>query len=353
MKQELSLNMDKLREFIKLEYGIETKKLTFVPEGEFAYSYILQTDKSHRFLVKFYEKSRLIKTKITTLDFSLDIAYQLNQTANIDQVTYPIKSRKGDFRTKFEDMDLVIWTFVEGKIVNEVQSRSEDFLAQLGELLGKIHTATDLMKLEGGQEFNFDLDFRKELLICIKEATACTDSKDKNYNKLQKLIKSNMNYILPSLVYLEELSEKLKKEKNLELVICHTDPIRHNIIIDNNEKIHLIDWDGAMLAPFEKDIWFYINEKNSIELITSYLDVRKINTLNEDIIIFLFYYRTLEDLTDWIYRIIFEETSKKQIKSDFKGLEEDIWPVLPNMKKIEQSLRKNTQKLLKKIKESI
>jgi hypothetical protein len=52
----------------------------------------------------------------------------------------------------------------------------------------------------------------------------------------------------------------------------------------------------------------------------------------------------LEDLTDWIYRILFEEITQEQIESDFEGLEEDILPVLPNMKEIEEKLRKNARK---------
>jgi len=35
------------------------------------------------------------------------------------------------------------------------------------------------------------------------------------------------------------------------------------------------------------------------------------------------------------------------VKSDFKGLEEDVWPVLPHMVEIEKKLKKNYQKWLK------
>jgi len=52
-------------------------------------------------------------------------------------------------------------------------------------------------------------------------------------------------------VYFEELTEKLKQKMNFELVVCHTDPIRNNILIDESKQIQLIDWDGATLAPFE------------------------------------------------------------------------------------------------------
>lgn len=159
-----------------------------------------------------------------------------------------------------------------------------------------------------------------------------------------------MNYILPSLVYLEELTKKLKKEKILNLVVCHTDPIRHNIIINKTGKIHLIDWDSVILAPCEKDLWFYINEEFNLDFISSYMNIRKIERLDEDIIVFLFYYRVLQDLTDWIYRILFEKISQEQIESDFQGLEEDIWPVLPKMKEIEAQLRKNTRKIIQETK---
>ncbi|MHA1197863.1 MAG: hypothetical protein ACTSQF_00700 [Candidatus Heimdallarchaeaceae archaeon] len=110
-------------------------------------------------------------------------------------------------------------------------------------------------------------------------------------------------------------------------------------------QLLLVDWDGAILAPFEQDIWFYLFDEKHELFIQKYKEIRKVDAIDEDIVIFLFYERTLADLTDWIHRILFEETTKEQIKSDFKGLEEDCWPVLSCMKETEKQLRRKIQRL--------
>ncbi|NPD88005.1 MAG: phosphotransferase [Asgard group archaeon] len=347
MKNEPNVNKKNIKNHIKEKYGIDVEKLTFVPIGEIAYSYLLKASNKDQYFLKIYELNRLTENKLHALDFSLSIAHQLNQEMKINQVIYPIKTENGLLKTEFDNLEIVILSYVEGDMVSEKQSKTNEFMMKLGELLARIHQATNTLNLEGGKSLDLDISFRKDLLASLKEATECVTSEDKNYNKLQKMLKPQMDNILQSLIYLEELTEKIKEKNKLELVICHTDPIRHNTLINIEGTIHLVDWDGATLAPFEQDIWFFLNEKNLEELIRSYKQIREIDKINEDFVVFLFYKRVLEDLTDWIYRMLFEEISKEQMKSDFEGLEEDVLPFLPNMKKIEEELRKNARKWVK------
>ncbi|MCE7741071.1 MAG: phosphotransferase [Candidatus Heimdallarchaeota archaeon] len=346
MRDELSINKELLMNHIQNTYGIIVNKMKYVPVGEVAHSYILYANDDTKYFLKIYCPSRLVKKSAGKLYNSHMIAYQLYHKEQIEQITYPIKTNNGEHKSKFRDVELVIWSFIEGKMATEKQRRSKEFLQKLGYLLGRLHNTTDNLELKSSARFSFDLKFRTDLLLSIKEVTACTTSKDKNYNKLQKLIKQNMNTILESLVYLEELSIKLKEKEDIKLVLCHSDPIIHNIIVDKEENLHLVDWDGAILAPFEQDIWFYLNDEHIEALFQSYRENMRLDTINEDIVVFLFYERILADLTDWIHRILFEEITKKQMKNDFKELEEDIWPVLPKMKEIESNLRRNIQLLL-------
>lgn len=345
MKQEPSFNKERLKKHIFKEYGISIKKLSFFPVGEVSYSYIVEVEDGSKYFVKLYPPSRIVNKNASKLDSSHSIAYQLYHKENITQVTYPIKTQKGEFNSNFEDSKLVLWSFIDGKMATEKHRQSVEFLQKLGSLLGNIHNLTENLNLDSVSKFDFNLGFKKELLLSIKEATSYTNSSDKHYLKLQKLINQYKNSILESLVYLEEISSKLKERHDIRYVLCHSDPIIHNIIVDNDGELHLVDWDGAILAPFEQDIWFYLNDENFEVFFRKYTDNRNVKTIDEDIVVFLFYERILADLTDWIHRILFEEITKEQMKNDFKGLEEDIWPVLPNMKKIENQLKRNIQRI--------
>jgi Ser/Thr protein kinase RdoA (MazF antagonist) len=340
MKQKPSIDEEELKHLIRSKYDIDVEKLHFVPLGEVAYSYVVQTS-TMTYFAKLYESNNLTKKGIHNLETSMNAVSQLNEKGEIKQTISPILNSDNEFRIVFKNYSLILMSYIEGETVSEKLSKTEKFLTQLGELLAKIHNTTNGLELKHIKLFEINLDFKKDLLLSIKEATACTVSKDKNFNKLQKLIKSNIDYILPSLVYLEELAENLKQEGKFDLVICHTDPNRNNIIINNKEQIHLIDWDGIALAPFERDIWFYINEKHHESFIDGYTRIRDVTCINEDLVVYLFYHRVLDDLTDWIYRILFEDIGKEQMKSDFDGLQEDVWSLLPNMKEIEKIMRYN------------
>ncbi len=347
MKQKPSLNEEELKHIIKSKYNIDVERLHFVPLGEVAYSYVVQTN-TMTYFAKLYEVNNLTKKGIHNIETSMNAVSQLNKKDEIKQIVNPILNSDKEFRTIIKNYSLILMSYIEGEPVSEKLSKTEKFLTQLGELLAKIHNTTNGLELKHIQLFEINLDFKENLLLSIKEATACTVSKDKNFNKFQKLIKSNIDYILPSLVYLEELAENLKQEDKFDLVICHTDPNRNNIIINKKEQIHLIDWDGIALAPFERDIWFYINEKNHESFIDGYTRIRGVASINEDLVIYLFYHRVLDDLTDWIYRILFEDISKEQMKSDFNGLQEDVWPLLPKMKEREKIMRYNCKKWVKR-----
>ena len=346
MKTEIISDKELLKNYISENYGINVERMKHLPIGEVAHSYIMSSTDQRKFFLKIYPPSRLVTKNIDTLEASHHIAHSLYHHEGIDQITYPLQTKTGEYKSIFEDSFLVVWSFIEGHMATEKQRKQDGFLEGLANLLGRIHNSTSNLNLDKVAKFNFDLKFRRDLLLSIKEATACTDSKDKNYNKLQKLIKKHMSTILETLVYLEGLSQKLKEQEKTDFVICHSDPIIHNIIVGEDKKLHLVDWDGATLAPFEQDIWFYLCDDKYELFVKKYKETRNIEKLNEDIVVFLFYERTLADLTDWIYRILFEETTRAQIKSDFKGLEEDSWPVLTNIKETEIALRNRVMKLL-------
>lgn len=347
MKQKPSIDEKELKNLIKSKYGITVKKLHFVPQGEVAYSYIVQTN-ARKYFAKLYETNNLTSKGIANLEEAMNTVFLLNKEEKIKQIISPLANNDEEFRTIYENFSLVMMSYIEGKTVSEKLSKTELFLNQLGELLAKIHNTTEKLVHKPIQSFDFKLDFKEDLLLSIREATTCTASKDKNYSKLQNLVKSNINYILPSLVYLEELAEKLKQEDKFDLVICHTDPNRNNVLIDKKEQIHLIDWDGIALAPFEQDIWFYLGERYSESFVEGYRRIRGLTNINEDLVAYLFYHRVLDDLTDWLHRILFDDISDEQIKSDFEGLQEDVWPVLPIMKELENALRNNCKKWTKK-----
>ncbi|MCK4845941.1 MAG: hypothetical protein KAS95_09720, partial [Candidatus Heimdallarchaeota archaeon] len=66
--------------------------------------------------------------------------------------------------------------------------------------------------------------------------------------------------------------------------------------------------------------------------------------INGDIVIYYFFKRTLVDLTDWLYRILFENMHEEQNISDLNELEEDVMSVITVIEKEENIFRKKIKK---------
>ena len=57
----------------------------------------------------------------------------------------------------------------------------------------------------------------------------------------------------------EALGEALRQRK-LETAICHADIHTANLLVDGQDKLFVVDWDGVCLAPRERDLMFVVED---------------------------------------------------------------------------------------------
>jgi len=329
MKRELDTNRDALSERIRQEYGLVIQRLTPIIKGMVSYHYTAGCAGGARYFLKLYNASRLGRVSAARLGFTLPLTWNLHHKGLLLNVPYPIRTRCGDLETSFNGLPLILFNFIEGRTLAEEPRWSDDTLATLGRAAAFIHKSTPLLDLEIPYVEHFDFPFIDDLLKGYDALEQVTTHDGWGKQALRELLLPRKGEMLRLLQRLGEL-QQLARARPREMVLCHTDLTPENLMVDEQGKLYILDWEGAMLAPPEHDLFFFTGDRFEIAL-ASYVQERGHVQLDPDLFSFYFHRRNLEDLTDWIVRILYENQDDDQDGRDLEGIREDCldsWPCL-------------------------
>ncbi|MBD3181906.1 phosphotransferase [Candidatus Poribacteria bacterium] len=329
MKYEIYIDREALIKRINQEYGISIKELTFIPAGEVGYCYIADSNDNKRYFLKYFGDSRLARISAERLDHYLFLTWQLHNKNILPNVPYPIKNISGSFRTDFENQPLVMFNYIQGEVIGFEDPLSDIVIKELGTIIGKLHKSTPELDIQGIKAEDYGIPFEPEMLNGFKAMESITSGDSRGKQQLRDMLLPRRDEVIGYLKRLKELqaiARKIDKPK----VLCHTDLHGGNMIRGNSGELYILDWEGAILAPLEHDLFFIAWEDRFWEIfLPEYEQEFGPAKMNADVFGFYYYRRNLEDLTDWIVRILYENTTDEQDSYDLNGIEEDCisgWP---------------------------
>jgi len=202
---------------------------------------------------------------------------------------------------------------------------------KLARLVGILHKSTSQIEIEHPFYERFDIAFENDLVNSLDVLAGITSGDRKGKQELRNLLLQRKDEILGYLHRLKEL-QSLARATGKEMVVCHTDLHGENLMTDDQGNLYILDWEGAMIAPPEHDLFFFAWEDRFWDLFLPNYE-REFGPVSLDSNVFGFYYyrRNLEDLTDWVLRILYHNTGEEQDQTDLRGIVEDCisgWPYL-------------------------
>ena len=168
----------------------------------------------------------------------------------------PLSTQDGEAWAYADDFFFILYPFIIGQRVMDV-GMSDAHWVEFGSTLKRLHTielSPELSRQIKRETFiPKQLAFAKGLHMQVK-----TCKYDDPFQKeLAAFWLENYETIATILERTEALSKRMQ-ETNLEFILCHADIHIANLLLSDDDKIYIVDWDETMMAPKERDLLFVI-----------------------------------------------------------------------------------------------
>jgi spectinomycin phosphotransferase len=174
----------------------------------------------------------------------------------IQQVMAPLSTKNGEAWAGADDLFFILYPFIAGERVMDI-GMSDTHWVEFGSVLKQLHTTKptpELLRQIKRETFvPKQLDFAKDLHSQVK---VCKYD-DPFQKELAAFWLENYETIETILERTETLAKQIR-EIDLEFVLCHADIHTANLLLTDDDKIYIVDWDETLLAPKERDLLFVI-----------------------------------------------------------------------------------------------
>ncbi|MDQ3689247.1 MAG: aminoglycoside phosphotransferase family protein [Chloroflexota bacterium] len=250
MLKDPGLHADELTETLRAAYGIHASALAFIPSYDpHAASYEVTTRENSFFLKVWFDDVH---------EATLRVARTLHE-AGVPNILAPIPTFSSALYTPMQDRTLVLQPFRRGQNAM-VAGMSTTQWRTFGATLRAVHDSglerrfADTLPIE-----NFSLaagdPVRRFLELAAFGAFASPAAAG-----FAAFWQEQAGRIGAMLERAEELGARLQT-RSFARVLCHADIHAANILVTDDGGIVLVDWDGPMIAPRERDLLFVIGSR--------------------------------------------------------------------------------------------
>ena len=253
MRTEPTLDKVKLVELLGDEYGLAVSGLTFVPFGMDSWSYVAALRDGSRAFVK------LVRPSPSTAPGGWEIPLMAALAERQVRVPRPIARRDAAFLTAFDVYLIQVFEYIEGRNLDAETAWPDDLYGRLADLVASVHASTSALGPLVERVEDDELPFLRSLvetLAVIEAGGALPAGDDPTLVRLRELVIPRGPELRRAIGRLEELGNRAR-ERDFDMVLCHTDIWGSNLIQAEDGTLYLLDWNGALLGPPERDLFMF------------------------------------------------------------------------------------------------
>ena len=298
MQTRPDITQDAIAAALRDRYGLALQGLEFWPAGEASYGFIASLANGDSLFLKILDPTLATHSMaIAHLDEVLPLSLALSEAGL--PVSRPVQTRTGRPYTDIDRFALVAFEYLDGETLGEKQW-SADVYAQLGAAVGRLHSLTSELAEVTPPRDGTAIPSRVEIIALLDQIEAASGSDRAARRTLAEMVTPLRSEVMQYHEVMSKLSEGVQRTR-ADWVLCHTDLTGGNLIRGGNGTVHIIDWEGACLAPREFDLAFFADEPFEERygiFLEEYARASGVVDLREEAFVLRMYHRNFEDFVE-------------------------------------------------------
>ena len=322
MLTQPSINTQEIISSVQQAYHLTVNSLQFLPLGADFHTAVYKietTDRTHYFL-----KLR----SDNFIEASATIPKHLNKLG-VQQILSPIETNSGNLWISLHNYKALLYPYIDG--ANGVERKlSKQQWIELGSTIKKLHTIdipNELKKSLPQEEYSLN---SCQIVEKFLQQIDNEHFDDQISHEMAQFLQTKKTTILLLIEQTRTLQNSLLKSPP-PLTICHADLHGWNMLIDQENNLHVIDWDTLILAPKERDLMFIgasISDsgRSPDEEERLFYQGYKSTDINKDL---LYYYRSariIQDIAEYCEQIFLSSNGGDDRAQSYKYLQSNFLP---------------------------
>lgn len=250
MQYEPDIDRARLIAAVREAYGLAAEQLRFMPVGFAAACYVVDDATGRQHFLKLWPNARG-RSDTARRERSLRLTRALYERQLYPRVPYPLVTRDGALWASYAGAPFAIFQLLAGDTPPPIWSPA--LQEEFGRTLAALHRATpalaDVLPARETFAIRCEAGLRRGLAAVARIAPGARPG----LRALREFVLPRKAEILAQLARLHGL-QRVVRRLDSPFVLCHTDIGGDNLLVDDQGRLSVLDWDDASVAPPEYDL---------------------------------------------------------------------------------------------------